>query len=192
VIFAALPLFVVMVPNAGEIMLVFGGDYVAKGAPVLLLLSFGQLVNCVTGGVGFTLTMTGRQKLQLANTGVLLLVSLVLHVLLIPRYGIAGAAIAQTAAICLVNIVGVLQIHALYDMLPYRVDILALLAPSALCLALIVAAKAWLGLHGPAALAGSAVLAAGVFSAYYLLFGINAEDRYLYGLVRSRLAGRAR
>ena len=57
-----------------------------------------------TGSVGFVLIMTGNERLARNNTAVAAGVSLALNVLLIPRYGALGAAIATAVSIASLNL----------------------------------------------------------------------------------------
>jgi O-antigen/teichoic acid export membrane protein len=111
VTFITLPIFIFIQFSAKEIMQIFGEEYVNPGSLVLIILSFGQLINCITGGVGYTLTMTGRQKTELVNSLILAGASLGLNFWLIPIYGALGAAMASCVATVLINVVRILEIY---------------------------------------------------------------------------------
>jgi O-antigen/teichoic acid export membrane protein len=118
----SLPVFCVYVLFAPGLLKIFGDDF-PNGAVALKILALGQIVNAVVGPVGFILTMTGRQKLNLVNSIVLAGSSIGLNILLIPRYGMNGAALATTLALSAVNIVRVVQVKALYGFTPFRYDL---------------------------------------------------------------------
>ncbi|HEU0047979.1 MAG TPA: oligosaccharide flippase family protein, partial [Nitrososphaera sp.] len=61
IIFACIAIFRV------ELLHLFGKTFTA-GAPALLILAAGHLVNAATGPTGVLLTMTGKQKWEVANT----------------------------------------------------------------------------------------------------------------------------
>lgn len=67
----------------------FGNAYV-----LLLILSFGQLVNLSTGAVGAILTMTGLEKVMRNISISFMLVFLILIFLLTSKYGVIGTAIS--------------------------------------------------------------------------------------------------
>jgi O-antigen/teichoic acid export membrane protein len=86
----ALPLSLIIIFSTREIMSIFGKGFLEKGIPVLMIFTLAQFVNCVTGGVGFTLTMTGKQKLEFYNSLGLFLMNVMLNLILIPRFGSMG------------------------------------------------------------------------------------------------------
>ncbi|MDI5890287.1 flippase [Halomonas rhizosphaerae] len=81
---------------------VFGEEYVA-GYNALMIIIIGQVVNVCVGLVGTILVMTGNEKSSLFALVVSSLVNVSLNVLLIPFYGIQGAAIASVMTIMLWN-----------------------------------------------------------------------------------------
>jgi len=85
------------------INLVFGVEFIQAYTP-LIILSVGQLVNAAAGSVASLLNMTGNER----ETAKVLLLSvclnLLLHLLLVPRMGVNGAAIASTVSITVWNI----------------------------------------------------------------------------------------
>jgi O-antigen/teichoic acid export membrane protein len=74
----------------------FGPEF-AAGAAALSIIAIGQLVNVLRGPLGALLSMSGNDRIQLWLTLGGLALVLGLGFILIPRYGITGAAIAYTA-----------------------------------------------------------------------------------------------
>ena len=85
------------------ILLVFGSEFkIASSALVILCLA--QIFNSLTGSVGFILIMTGNQ-LELYNVLIkALLINILLCFILIPNFGINGAALTTTLTIVLTNL----------------------------------------------------------------------------------------
>jgi O-antigen/teichoic acid export membrane protein len=110
-------------------MTIFGNEYVPIGSTVLIILSFGQLVNCLTGGVGYTLTMTGKQNIELGNSLALVVASVLLNLVLIPKYGALGAAFASSSSTLVINMLRVIEIHMLYRISPFSRVMLPILVP---------------------------------------------------------------
>lgn len=75
----------------------FGADFVS-GLPVLAVLLIGGLVNAFTGMAGYLMILTGRERQSLMIFAAALLLSVVLNLFLIPRFGAVGAAIASSSA----------------------------------------------------------------------------------------------
>ncbi len=89
----ATPLLVICIFFGEEILSLFGSEFVS-GAGALAILAMGRWVNALTGASGFLLAMTGHQKQAAYILGANSLINIALNYILIPYYGINGAAIA--------------------------------------------------------------------------------------------------
>jgi len=102
----------IMVVGGNYFLSIFGADFTA-GYPCLLVLAAAQLVNSLTGPSGLLLTMTGHER----KLGLLLTLALALNAalnyLLIPRFGILGAAAATAGVNILFNLATVVLIYRL-------------------------------------------------------------------------------
>lgn len=85
------------------IALTFGELYVEANTPLMILL-IGQCMNVLVGSVGVLLIMTGYEKLATIGLVVSACANVLLNVLLIPEYGIVGAAIATTLSMVIWNL----------------------------------------------------------------------------------------
>jgi O-antigen/teichoic acid export membrane protein len=115
-----LPLFLIVLLFSGSILSVFGEDFVG-GAVALTVLAWGNLANAATGICGAVLDMTGKTPLKLFNSIILTALTLGLNFLLIPRWGLMGAATAALVARVTVNLLRLAEVFFLYRMLPYNV-----------------------------------------------------------------------
>ncbi len=106
----ALPVLLTFVLVPGFVMGLFGPEF-EVGASVLVILALGQFVNVSTGSVGFVLIMTGRERMARNNAAVAAGVNIVLQVLLIPRFGAVGAAIATAVSVALLNLTAAYLVH---------------------------------------------------------------------------------
>jgi O-antigen/teichoic acid export membrane protein len=106
----AAPLLVLVFAAPRAIMGVFGPEF-ARGAAVLTVLAAGQAINVVAGSVGYLLMMSGHEK-QVRNSNLIAAgTCLVLALILVPREGVMGAAIAVTVALLMRNIYEVLMVR---------------------------------------------------------------------------------
>jgi O-antigen/teichoic acid export membrane protein len=64
--------------------------------------------------------MTGSTKLKLMNAILRLVAFIVLDLLLIPRWGLIGAAVAVLGGEGLVNILRLLEVYVIYKIIPYN------------------------------------------------------------------------
>jgi O-antigen/teichoic acid export membrane protein len=127
----AIPVFAVLLLLATPLMSIFGTEY-ARGATALAILAAGQLFNAATGPLGQVINMSGRPYLTLVNNAAVAGLNIVACVILIPRYGLTGAAIATTASITLVNLIKLVQVWVLFGINPFRWDTLRALGAGAL------------------------------------------------------------
>jgi O-antigen/teichoic acid export membrane protein len=99
----ALPLLAVFLIFPKPVMSLFGPEFVS-GSTALMILAVGQFVNVASGLVGLLLAMTGHEKRLLQATAVSALLNILLNLILIPRLGIEGAAVATAASLILINV----------------------------------------------------------------------------------------
>jgi O-antigen/teichoic acid export membrane protein len=85
------------------IALFFGTAYLKAYLPVCILL-IGQMVHAFVGPVGFALQMTGHQHIPAKIIPLILAMKVVSNAILIPAYGIMGAAITSALSIAILNI----------------------------------------------------------------------------------------
>lgn len=108
-LFALVP-FALIQFGAEWILWLFGAEFQA-GAGVLRILALGQFINVATGSVGSLLSMTGHERLLRNNVAVAAVIALGGGVLLIPLYGLIGAAIATAAGLATQNLLCVWQVR---------------------------------------------------------------------------------
>jgi O-antigen/teichoic acid export membrane protein len=114
----ALTLFLIFFFSAPTIMNVFDPAYVA-GAGVLIALGFARLLGTTAGSAGTVLIMSGRSDLSLLNTIIILATSIGLDWLLIPRYGLAGAAGAGAVTVALADLLRVVEVWLTLKIHPF-------------------------------------------------------------------------
>jgi O-antigen/teichoic acid export membrane protein len=117
----AIPVFAVLLLLPGPLLRLFGPGY-AAGATALAILAAGQLFNAATGPLGQLINMSGRPYVTLVNNAAVAILNIVGCVLLIPRYGLTGAACSTTASITLVNVIKLAQVRSLFHVNPFRLD----------------------------------------------------------------------
>jgi O-antigen/teichoic acid export membrane protein len=141
------PVYAVLVFNSKFIMGLFGAEF-AVGWTALFILAIGQLYNVATGPVGVILKMTGRHNLDLIANSILVLLNFFLNILLIPRYGIIGAAMATFLSMVAVHTLRMYQVYRIYGLHPYSLSycpIIAFVVPASI-LAFYMSYAEWNGL----------------------------------------------
>jgi O-antigen/teichoic acid export membrane protein len=112
------PLYLLAVSFGPQVIEVFGRSYQA-GAGVIVILGLTMLLATGCGQVDMVLVTTGRSSWSLVNGLLAVGVNVGLDVLLIPRYGITGAAIGWSAAIALTNLMPLAQVAATVRLHPF-------------------------------------------------------------------------
>jgi O-antigen/teichoic acid export membrane protein len=85
------------------ILSLFGSDFTG-GYPALLIVLLGLIVRAATGPVEYMLNMTGHHRDTLRVYGISAVACVAMNLILIPEFGITGAALSSYAAIAGANI----------------------------------------------------------------------------------------
>jgi O-antigen/teichoic acid export membrane protein len=126
----ALPLLLVIMVNAADLLRVLGPDF-SVGAPALLLLGCGQFVSVVLSPATVALIIGGRQRLELSNVTIGAVVNLLLNLAFIPLFGLAGAALATASSFVCISTIRCLQVRHVFglrtlDFVPIRAALITL------------------------------------------------------------------
>jgi O-antigen/teichoic acid export membrane protein len=111
--------FLVILLYGSRVIGLFFTDAYATFPIALTILTLGTLLKASFGPGGMTLEAFGNTKLILINSVVMLLTNVGLGFILIPNYGILGAAIATGVTIAVSGLISFLEINFLYQMLPF-------------------------------------------------------------------------
>jgi O-antigen/teichoic acid export membrane protein len=88
---------------------IFGKEFLLVSLP-LLILCIGQLINSIFGPIGSIFQMTGNQKIFQNILLISFGINLTLNLLLAPKFGIKGVAIATAFSLITSKILGVIFI----------------------------------------------------------------------------------
>jgi O-antigen/teichoic acid export membrane protein len=162
------PLYLLAIGYGPEVLNLFGHAYRA-GDTVMVILGLTMLLATACGQVDMVLITTGRSSWSLANGLLAVGINIGLDLILIPRYGIEGAAIGWSAAIVTTNLLPLAQLAAVLRLHPFGPGTLLAIALTTVSFAgAPLALRALLGTGGVAALAGAVagcvVMAAGLWA----------------------------
>jgi O-antigen/teichoic acid export membrane protein len=185
-----IPLGLVMMLFAPSFMHLFGRDFEA-GAPVLVIGTLGQLVNCGVGSVGYLLLMSGNQRRLIKVQVVMAGATILLNLVFIPWLGVIGAALVGTVLNILTNLWCLAEVRQALGISPYNRGYLALVLPSAATAALLALLHYQAANRLPSVILILVALSAGyiVFAAGALLYGLDADDRLIVQATWARLRG---
>lgn len=182
-----LPLFLIMVLFPEQLLAIFGTSF-TSGATALILLACAIMVDISTGMCGIILDMTGHTTLKLINSIIRLVLSLGLNFLLIPRWGVVGAAIAAFVALSTINLLRMAQVYVLFRLLPHNASFIKPVAAGSVALLSILLIGHWLpGDERLLYLALQIGLLFAVYGSLIILLGLSKEDRLVLARVRRRM-----
>lgn len=125
------PFYLLMLVFAPLFARIFGEGY-TSGATALAVLAAAGLVNLATGNAMVLLLMAGKSSWNLLDSAGSMIVNVALNLLLIPPFGITGAAIAWSVSIVGTNLISVIQVRRATGLQPFgRGYALACLLPFA-------------------------------------------------------------
>ena len=91
---STLPIAIIFLSFSHSILNIFGSDF-KYGSISLIMLTVGQMFNAFSGSVGYILQMTDREKVFKNIVLTALFINIFLNFILIPIYGINGAAFSS-------------------------------------------------------------------------------------------------
>jgi O-antigen/teichoic acid export membrane protein len=125
---ATFPLFIVTILFPVTLISITFGVKYASGAVALAVLATGFFSHVLAGFNGATLTSIGRtRQIMYANTATAA-INIILNLMLIPRYGVLGAAIATAVAYLTLNVILSYQLHKLSGIHPFSMSLVRPLA----------------------------------------------------------------
>jgi O-antigen/teichoic acid export membrane protein len=114
----SLPAFFALLVFPERMLQLFGPEFTA-GTTVTMILALGKLVDAATGPCGLMLNMSGRVRTNMVDNVVALVLNVALNLVLIPAYGITGAAVAWAISLTVVNAARVEQVRRSLGVLPF-------------------------------------------------------------------------
>ena len=115
----SLPLLIIIVIFPENVLGVFGNSF-KIGVIALIITCFGRFFDALVGTVGMMLMMIGKPKINTINSLIILILKIALNLILIPKYGLIGAAISCAVSIALLNIFRVIEVYYFLKIHPYN------------------------------------------------------------------------
>lgn len=179
------PIFLLMIIFAKPIMEIFGPSFIS-GAPCLIILSIGYLITSLTCGSGYILIMIGKPQIELLNSCILCIGNIVLNYILIPRYGILGAAMATGTSIAVINLLKLGEVYYFLKVYPYESSFLKPLTAGMVSAGVIFLLKNFIFHTSPWMLFFLAIIFGLIYISLLRLFGFEKEDKLVLDIVRKK------
>ncbi|WP_137285801.1 oligosaccharide flippase family protein [Halorussus salinisoli] len=120
IVVATFPVFVLFFLFSDQTMTFFFSDRYRAGGIALSILAFGAMVSRLPGLTGSILISTGRTKTIMYISFGTAFCNVFLNIVLIPFYGITGAAMATAATTVLNNILEMYIVYNMYEIHPFE------------------------------------------------------------------------
>jgi len=163
----------------GIIVFLFGPAFFSAILPLRILL-IGTVLFSIFKTIGGTLPAIGRPDLGFMTNAIGAIANVVLNVLLIPRFGIAGAAIATITSLIIIEI---LSVYFIIKLTKVAIDVkwyVSLFTITLLAMAAFSACSDWIGIY----IFGSIILS--IYAILIFMFFLTKEDKETFvGLIRS-------
>lgn len=108
---------VVNLPNIYALMP--SGDFYSAGLSIVYIIGFAKLINMVFSINGEIIVMSDRYRVNILLIAILGIMTICLNILLIPQYGIEGAAYASLLTFFLFNVIKFFYIKAKFNFSPF-------------------------------------------------------------------------
>jgi len=132
-----LPLFFTFEFYGRQILGIFGDQFL-EAQPCFQILAAAQMINLATGSANSILIFSGKSSVIMMNSALEGVLQLWLNMVLIPKYGILGAALGGAAVMAVINILRLMEVYYIFGLHPYRPG---LVRPLFLCMGI------WYGLE---------------------------------------------
>lgn len=104
IFYSTIPVIFILVTFSRSVLEIFGSEFIV-GITALWILMIGQLVNAMTGSVGYILIMTGKEKVFQNIIIATSILNIILNYILGQKYGINGVAMSTAISLALLNII---------------------------------------------------------------------------------------
>ncbi len=185
-----IPIFLVLMFFSEAILAIYGDEFIG-GAIALRILAVAELIDAMTGICGAIIDMTGYTKLKLANSITQLVLSIGVSILLIPRYGLIGAAVGALIVNAVINNLRMIEVWYLFRILPFdRTFIKPALAALVAVITALITLQVTEGSLDLIMLMLQVAILFIVYAGMLLLLGLPEEERTILSRLRRRISQR--
>jgi len=109
IFWTTIPILIGLLVFGITILQIFRHEFISA-YPAMCILIAGQFINSISGSTGYFMSMTGHHIALQNFKAIATVISIVMAIILIPRIGINGAAVAASAGAAFWNLAGLLFI----------------------------------------------------------------------------------
>ncbi len=191
VFFINCPIFFLVILFPSQILnLLFGSIYIV-GASALTILSFGYLAISLSNVSAGVLSTLGKTKIILFTTATAAIVNFLLNYMLIPIYGIDGAALSSAISLIIGAILGIYATYFFAKSQPFDINYLKLLLSASIAFSLIYFASSFFLINSVYTLLAMSILYFVIYFFLLLFFrSFDSEDIMMIQEIEGRFGMR--
>ena len=182
-----LPFFLIIILFSENLLQILGKEFTI-GSVGLIILASGILVDAATGICGIVISFSGHSKVTFYNSIVFIVVTLILDFILIPQFGLIGAACAGALSLVIVNLLRLVEVYVLINgILPFNWSLLKPLGSALFATAVIYGLRLVVFVdHYLLQFITLSVLLWALYIAGIVALRLSDEDRLIVGKVLNR------
>lgn len=169
-----------------EIMLLFGKEFL-YGNIALLLITIGQFFNALVGSAGYINTMTGYPQFSLYTNLITVIINIFLNLILIPRIGIEGAAIATLISILVSNVLRLSLLYSKHKIHPYNKDYIKISIFALFSFIISYLLKNYFEINWIVEIFIISVLSSAIFLVLYVSYTLSSEDKMIINKFKNKI-----
>ena len=172
-----IPVLILISLFSTKIMLLFGADFL-QSSNALIILSIGTSIFAIFGVSGAALVVSGHQKLNLVNAFIATMLNIILNIILIPKFGIMGAAYATISSMLLISIARLIETSIFLKINPFSFKVFKSIIAGILTCGILQYIKPYLmEYHTIVTLTLAFIIVMISYSALLVLFKFDDDDK---------------
>ena len=179
----SIPIAIIFISFPSKIMFLFGPEYISSSS-ILIVLTIATFIQTVLGGAGPLLSMTGYTHIVFWNSIVVFILNIILNIILIPKYGIIGAAWATLISLLILGILRIIEVKKILGLSIYSYKILKPILAGCITYVFVILIRSYI-MHYHAVITLFFVLLSSIIIYGFVLFLLRFESEdydFLSGL----------
>lgn len=173
---------------APQFFLGFFGKEFLSASGCLSILVIAHIFSSLSALPSSVIFMSGKPSITFRNNMAMLLLNGSLNYVLIPKYGIIGAALATAISLLIVAILLITELHYLHKFHPFGMNLWKPLTSGAVSLAVIMLLRAFIGYDNHLLIPFLLVLFLCLYSVMIFALRLDDEDLFIAKGVKRKLA----
>ena len=172
-----IPILIMIILFSTKIMLLFGADFI-QSSNALIILSIGTSIFAIFGVSGTALVVSGHQKLNLFNALSATILNISLNIILIPKYGILGAAWATLSSMTFIALARLIETWIFLKISPFNFKLFKSIIAGILTFVILLYIKPYLMMyHTIITLILALIIIFVIYGVLLLLFKFDEDDK---------------